>query len=86
MLSYLAEDKTLLERYKDHELVGNFFGHRECHIAPDWSLIYRLEGNEAAVAAVRTGSHSDLFKPKSQMPCFWCSRNQSAALLCESFK
>lgn len=46
-------------RYKDHPLAGNWQHHRECHIEPDWLLIYRVLGND--VHLVRTGSHSDLF-------------------------
>jgi mRNA interferase YafQ len=61
ILGMLVEGKTLPEECHDHELVGNYFGHRECHISPDWLLIYRLEDNEAIITAVRTGSHADLF-------------------------
>ena len=43
-----------------HSLSGNWFGYQECHLAPDWLLIYRVEGNELRLA--RTGTHSDLFK------------------------
>lgn len=44
---------------KDHVLKGNYTGRRECHIAPDWLLIYRIDGNE--IYLDRTGTHSDLF-------------------------
>lgn len=44
---------------KDHGLVGNYVGRRECHIAPDWLLIYRIDGN--ALYLDRTGTHADLF-------------------------
>ena len=57
----LVEGTSLPEKYHDHELIGNYFGHRECHIAPDWLLIYRLEDDEVIITAVRTGSHADLF-------------------------
>ena len=43
----------------DHNLGGNYAGYRECHISPDWLLIYRVEGNELRLAC--TGTHSDLF-------------------------
>lgn len=46
-------------KYKNHALVGNYSGHFECHIQPDWLLIYRFKKN--MVVFVRTGSHSDLF-------------------------
>lgn len=45
---------------RDHVLVGNYVGRRECHIQPDWLLIYRVEGN--ALYLDRTGTHSDLFR------------------------
>jgi len=47
--------------YYDHELSGNWKGHRECHIRGDWLLIYRIEGNDLILVLSRTGSHSDLF-------------------------
>lgn len=50
----------LESKNKDHNLVGNYSGFRECHIAPDWLLIYRYEGEYLELA--RTGTHSDLFR------------------------
>ena len=44
---------------KDHPLLGNYTGNRECHITPDWLLIYRINNNELYL--VRTGTHADLF-------------------------
>jgi len=61
VLSRLIDEETLAERYRDHALVGNYRGRRECHIEPDWLLIYKLEGDDEIVFE-RTGSHSDLFK------------------------
>lgn len=55
----LVEEEPLDEQYRDHALVGNWRGFRECHIQPDWLLIYRVEENELQLA--RTGSHADLF-------------------------
>jgi len=49
----------LEEKHRDHKLSGNYINHRECHIEPDWLLIYRLIGKE--IHFVRTGTHSDLF-------------------------
>ena len=51
---------TLTTRYRDHPLRGNWGGHREIHIEPDWLLIYRVEGDELRL--MRTGSHSELFE------------------------
>ena len=56
----LAEDKPLPESYRDHALVGNWKGYRECHIKPDLLLIYRTEEPEILRFA-RLGSHSELF-------------------------
>jgi mRNA interferase YafQ len=54
----LAGDR-LPKKYRDHALVANYRGHRECHIMPDWLLIYRVDGDN--FIATHTGSHSDLF-------------------------
>jgi len=56
----LVTQNPLAERYRDHSLVGNWKGFRECHIQPDWLLIYRIEDEELQLA--RTGSHAQLFK------------------------
>ena len=57
----LAMGKPLAEKYKDHNLVGNFKGCRECHITPDWLLIYEISNSELILYLTRTGTHSDLF-------------------------
>ena len=57
----LAAGKPLEGRYHDHSLTGNYRGFRECHIEPDWLLIYRIDDGELALFLFRTGSHSDLF-------------------------
>jgi mRNA interferase YafQ len=57
----LAARKELPPKFRDHELTGKWVGHRECHIQPDWLLIYRVEGNDLILILSRTGSHSDLF-------------------------
>ena len=57
----LARGEKLTERFKDHELIGNYFGFRECHIQPDWLLVYRIENSELILFLSRTGTHSDLF-------------------------
>lgn len=55
----LVKKKSLDPKFKDHKLVGNWQGHRACHINPDWLFIYKVEGNELHL--VSTGSHSELF-------------------------
>ena len=55
----LVDQQTLDDRHRDHSLIGNWRGHRECHIQSDWLLIYRIMGEELQL--VRTGSHSEIF-------------------------
>lgn len=57
----LALGLPLAEKYKDHSLIGNYKGCRECHITPDWLLIYEISENELILYLTRTGTHSDLF-------------------------
>ena len=61
-LDLLVSGKTLPSKYKDHQLTGNLSDFRECHIEPDWLLIYQIFENELILSATATGSHSDLFK------------------------
>lgn len=57
----LASGVELPVKYKDHALMGNYKGCRECHITPDWLLIYEVDGDELFLYLTRTGTHSDLF-------------------------
>lgn len=59
VIETLVNDEPLADEYRDHVLIGSWKGFRECHIQPDWLLIYRIEGDELQLA--RTGSHADLF-------------------------
>lgn len=61
IVGLLANEVPLPEQFKDHNLSGNYNGFRECHIAPDWLLIYQVNNNELVLVLSRTGSHSDLF-------------------------
>lgn len=61
MVATLAMGDPLPEKRKDHTLTGNWVGHRECHIQPDWLLVYRIEDNVLVLTLSRTGTHSDLF-------------------------
>ena len=61
VIEILANGKTLPEKYKDHSLTGDYKDCRECHITPDWLLIYQIDGNELILYLTRTGTHSDLF-------------------------
>lgn len=61
VIGILAEGKTLPSQYKDHGLNGDYKGCRECHIAPDWLLVYEVIGQELLLYLTRTGTHSDIF-------------------------
>ena len=62
VLKILAAGEPLPVKYKDHNLTGNYKGCRECHITPDWLLIYEISANEELILYLtRTGTHSDLF-------------------------
>ena len=61
VVTLLAKGEALPEQYKDHPLRGNYAGCRECHIEPDWLLIYEIEDDELILYLTRTGTHSDLF-------------------------
>ena len=61
VIEKLANLEKLEEKYRDHQLTGNFADYRECHLAPDWLLIYKVCKEELILVLTRTGSHSDLF-------------------------
>lgn len=61
VLSFLVKQQPLPEKYRDHYLSGNYAGYRECHIEPDWLLIYKIFNDKLVLVLTRTGSHSDLF-------------------------
>lgn len=61
VINTLHQGKALDKKYKDHMLVGNYTGYRECHIEPDWLLIYLIEDDILTLTLVDTGTHSDLF-------------------------
>ena len=61
VITDLANGVPLSEKNNDHALTGNWVGHRECHILPDWLLIYRVDGDILVLTLARTGTHSDLF-------------------------
>lgn len=60
VLNLLLSGAVLDPQYRDHALSGNYIGFRECHIRPDWLLIYMVEEEKLILTATRTGSHSDL--------------------------
>lgn len=61
VVEQLARQEQLVPKFRDHDLTGNYSGFRECHIQPDWLLVYRVENAELILFLSRTGTHSDLF-------------------------
>lgn len=62
IIQMLLEEKPLPLKHRDHALSGNYAGFRECHIQPDWLLIYTIQRHRLILTVSRTGSHSDLFQ------------------------
>ena len=60
VLQVLQHRNSLPEKYRDHQLGGDLHDFRECHIEPDWLLIYRIKEDELVLVATRLGSHSEL--------------------------
>ena len=61
VVNTLASGQKLDRQYRDHDLTGEYAGFRECHMQPDWLLVYRIEQEELELFLFRTGTHSDLF-------------------------
>jgi mRNA interferase YafQ len=61
IIEKLRKREPLEEKHKDHPLKGDYAGFRECHVLPDWLLIYGIDNERLVLTALRTGSHSDLF-------------------------
>ena len=61
VVEHLANGEALEDKYRDHDLSGNYKGCRECHIEPDWLLIYEIDNGVLILMLYRVGSHSDLF-------------------------
>jgi mRNA interferase YafQ len=61
VLKLLRNNSPLPPKYNDHSLKGNYKGYRDCHIEPDWLLIYKIENEISLVTLQRTGSHSEIF-------------------------
>lgn len=61
VVTLLCNEQQLPPKYKDHPLIGDYEGLRECHITPDWLLIYKIEQDTLTLILSRTGTHSDLF-------------------------
>lgn len=61
VLDTLLAEEALNLKYRDHALTGDYIGFRECHIRPDWLLVYAIDKGQLILTASRTGTHSDLF-------------------------
>ena len=61
IIALLANGEPLPDAHKDHPLTGNWKGHRECHITPDWLLVYKIDHGILVLTLTRTGTHSELF-------------------------
>ena len=61
IIKKLAVGEQLPQKYKDHALTGDYKGCRECHITPDWLLVYEISGSDLILYLTRTGSHCDLY-------------------------
>lgn len=61
IVKLLAKGAELPKKNKDHQLTGSFSGHRECHITPDWLLIYKINNDILILTLVETGTHADIF-------------------------
>lgn len=61
VVNTLAGQQKLAPRYRDHGLTGEYRGFRECHVEPDWLLVYRIDEDAIELFLFRTGTHSDLF-------------------------
>ncbi|MEG1911959.1 MAG: type II toxin-antitoxin system YafQ family toxin, partial [Cloacibacillus sp.] len=61
MIALLTSGEPVPPQHKDHALTGNFNGYRECHIQPDWLLLYFIENDILVLTLSRTGSHAELF-------------------------
>lgn len=62
VIKKLANGEPLAQKHRDHALTGDYAGCRECHITPDWLLIYEISDDTLLLYLTRTGTHSDLFK------------------------
>ena len=71
IIAKLLEGEPLPEKNRDHQLHGDYEGYRECHIMPDWLLIYAKNIDIEIILLSRTGSHSDLFSKKNKPKLKW---------------
>ena len=80
VVALLAMGEPLPDKNRDHDLSGDWAGHRECHILPDWLLVYRIEDDVLVLTLARTGTHSDLFGKINSLPPY--GETCTAVFLC----
>lgn len=61
VVTALSNGEKLDEKYRDYSLTGDWIGYRECHVLPDWLLVYKYDNEDLILYLTRTGSHSDIF-------------------------
>ena len=76
VLTQLINNQSLDPKHRDHALTGNYIGFRECHIEPDWLLIYAVDKGQLVLVASRTGSHSDFILSHSSEWLFFAQKNR----------
>ena len=81
VITMLQNDIPLEEKYRDHELKGKYQGFRECHIQPDWLLIYLKENNVLTLTLVDTGTHADLFNLQRNIQRYFIVKDGNAESL-----
>ena len=81
VINILANGGTLEAKYRDHDLTGNYKGTRECHVEPDWLLIYEIQNNVLVLMLYRLGTHSELFK-KQILKINWIQQGQVKTFTC----
>ena len=89
VIEKLANGEPLEEKYRDHDLTGNYKGCRECHVEPDWLLIYEIDNGVLVLMLYRVGSHSELFKKSGlfrlERPAFLCYRFVMSFTICRTW-
>lgn len=87
IVDQLAAQQPLPEKNRDHDLTGDYIGFRECHIRPDWLLIYRVDGEQLMLFLFRTGTHSDLFdRCKASTPAAISGRRGALVYFSRSYR
>lgn len=82
----LSRGEKLPEKNKDHELSGDWVGHRECHIQPDWLLVYRIDDDILVLTLARTGTHSEAIFSANEIPPYGKQTSCTVVFFCSKFR